>query len=351
MRSRVAIALLAAAASGCAVDVSLEGKRCPCSEGYVCDEGLNRCVLKTCDPTFTVTDFALGWATPNTLFYRWVPTGAEADFLRYEIVVAQNEDDLATRTGTARVYGPDQNPELAFYGRPQTSTGIVDYTMARDLEPGTFYIARLVATDVGQCAFASEVVASRTQDAATSTISLFEDDVAPPAYALPSEGMEVTGGELVYTPAHDSLCTPTPGADPVCGPPVRVQGLAVVASQTGPETSGLTGTTFPQAFLEVRVANRGEVDSHLSEVSLWLNECNGEANLYELYNISLAANDTYQILQVPLSVLRSVDGTDTPLEFSALDTPAGGTAICGVAIGAQWNKTGQASVDYFRIRY
>lgn len=342
-------AALLGAGSACSVDVSLEGKRCPCAEGYECDVAQDRCVQQVCEPTFTTSGFSAMWSTPNTIQYGWVPEGAAEDFLRYEIVVAENEADLVSRQGTARVIGPETHPELAFYLRPQGGVP-VDRTMVLDLAPGTFYVARLFATDIRQCAFASELLATRTSDAATAQIALFDDVIPSGAYALPPEGVVVEDGEIVYTPANDPLCAPEEGADPVCGPPVRVQGLDVVLSQAGPEAPGLSGGTFARAFLEIRVRNEGEVHSHISEVSLWPDGCSDQDGIYELAGFTLAANETYQSIQVPLTELSRV-GDGAPLTFGVLDVMAGGTSICGVAIGAQWNKAGRAVVDHMLVRY
>lgn len=335
-------------ASGCVIDASIDGKRCPCAEGYACDEDLDLCVLTTCEPSFRVTDFDAVWATPNGIYYRFTPTGDEADFLSYTLVIAETKDDLRTRSGTARVLDAGSNPELAHYRRPQTGGELMDSTLARNLDPDTVYVARLEATDARQCAFSSPVVATRTPSDASASIWLFEDQIAGSSFPL--MGLSLMDGELVYTLADDPTCSPAPDADPICGPPIGLRNLSLNVIDGGAEEPKLQASNFESAFLEVRVANEGEIDSHISEMWLWLAGCAGDANLFEFRNFTLPASDlgapvrTYQTIQAPLRFLEN--GSGQPLTLAAFATP-----ICAAAIGAQWNKTGRVFVDGIRIRY
>jgi hypothetical protein len=344
---RVAVALLVVGgASTCTVDTSLDGKRCPCVDGYVCDEPLGRCVRQTCAPSFAIEHLEVEWATPNTIAYRWEPLGDDEDHLQYELLLAENEDDLFTGSGTARRLTLATHPELDFAHRPGAQG--LQRSMARDLEPGTLYLARVVAIDDSLCPFRSTVLASRTADEATAAIALFEDTIAP-GVELQPEGVVVEGGQVIYTPNADPECTQVEGSDADCGNPVRLQHLDVIASQTSPESPGLSASSFERAFLEMRVANRGELGSVSAELWIWPDGCAG-GGLYQLDNFTLITAEDHQIVQVPLSVmLRESDGA--PLTFAALDIDNGGSPICGTAIGAQWNKLGQVLIDHIRIRH
>lgn len=338
----VGTAVLAAlGAAACSVDVPIDGKRCPCAEGYECDVPLDRCVPAACDGAVRAADVEASWTTPNALALRWRIEGPPADLLRYEVLVAENEDDLFTRGGSARLVTAADSPEL---GATPPATSVV----VRELSPSTAYLARVVAVDVRQCSAASAVAGASTPADATGYVALFEDAVTPPAYASPAAGLTVEGGELVYTPADDPECSPTPGADPLCGQPLRVQGLSVPLAQVL-EAPGVTDKTFARAFVEVRLENTGDHDSPFSELSLWPNACAELGEIYELAGFGLTARPGYQVVQVPLAAL--VDSSGQPLTFGVVDTSASGTPLCGFAIGAQWNKSGRVRVDRVRVRY
>jgi hypothetical protein len=347
----VAAAAISIAVGGCMIDASIEGKRCPCAPEYACDPVTDTCVRELCSPVVTVSDFRAEWATENTIAFHWTPEGTEQDLLQYELVVAETEDDILTREGTARVLDPATDSDLAFFARPG-STQIVDRAYARDLAAGTTYLARLLATDVHRCTAPSTVVAKRTADAALSEVVLFHDTLPPGAALAPQVGLVAVSGRLQYTPADDPECVPDPGGDPLCGQPVRLQELALDVSEdpANPEGPARIGaSTFGLAFLEARVANHGDLDSHFSELWLWLNGCESFADLYEMPNFTLPADETYRTLQVPLSYLFNETGRE--LTYADLDTSQSGASVCGFGLGAQWNKTGMVWVDEIRIRF
>jgi hypothetical protein len=350
VRARLAALWLCSLASGgCVIDASLDGKRCPCSEGYVCDTGIDLCVRSECQPAFTVSDVRVEWSTPNTIYLRWTPQGLREDFLHYEILVAENEDDLRSESGSFRRLGPETSNEYIFYQRPQTGDPMSG-TFVRDLAPGTTYLLRVRATDTEDCSSGSAVVARRTNDSPGAEIVFFGDALVQ-GNVRPEVGTRIVDGRIEYHPAEDPDCVPQPGADPQCGPPVGVQRMDIDLGQDplNPRAPGISGETFAGAFLEIAVASHGDFDSHPSEVSLFVGECFDDARNFELASFFLPASEQYVVLQVPLSFLTNEAGE--PLTYADIDTSVGGSTVCEFQVGAQWNKTGMGWIDYARVRH
>ena len=210
-----------------------------------------------------------------------------------------------------------------------------------------------MVTDATGCTAASNVVGAQTPPDADGYLDLFTDAVPSPGYTAPTSGLVVQGGQLVYTPADDPECEPVPGADSICGQPLRIQGLSIPLAQTSEERPGVDDASFGRAFLEIRMENVGPLPSSFAEVFLRFDGCNPNLlHLYELAGFTLPARPGFQIVQVPLAQLyRAGVSPRVPLTFSTVDQRATGTALCGVGIGAQWNKGGQVRVDHIKIRY
>lgn len=334
-----------ALAAACTIDVPLEGKRCPCAEGFVCDDPIDRCVPHICDPALTVADLTVMWATPGAIALRWAPAG-DTSVASYEIVLAETLDDIAARAGTARVVGSEENPELGTF---TTSP----WTIVRDVAPAKAYLARVVARDATGCTAGSNVASVQTPPAATGYVDIFTDTVTGPAYTSPERGFAVQGGALVYTPADDPECQPVPGADAICGQPLRIQGLSIPLAKTSDERPGLDDAAFARAFVEIAIENTGALPSTFAEVFLRFDACNPDlVHLYELAGFTLPARLGLQIVQLPLSQLAQAGVSPrVPLTFGVVDQRGPGTALCGVGIGAQWNKAGRVRIDDIKIRY
>jgi hypothetical protein len=126
-----------------------------------------------------------------------------------------------------------------------------------------------------------------------------------------------------------------------------VLGLTIPIAQAG-ETSGITSASFQGAFLEIEVENRGVVDSHVSLV--WLALSSASNAIYRFNGFTLPAREGFRTLEVPLAALVG-DDSRAPLAFANVDVANGGSLVAGAAIGAQWNKTGQVSIERMKIRY
>jgi hypothetical protein len=354
--SRLVLAVVVVSSVGCTVDVSIEGKQCPCVDGFVCDPALDQCVRQTCEPKVTVADFEAAWATSNTIRWTWTPQGEPDDLLRYELRLAETRQALAT--SDARIYSADDNPELAGYLVPIVG-GVVDATWSDDLEPGMSYVAQLRAVDDELCEYGSDVAAEATLPALPSTITLFRDELPPDAELAPA-AITVTpdgsgsGAHLAYSALTDDECNPDV-PDPedvraVCGQPLRLRRLdrSIVRDPGQPAGGGLEESSLASAFLEMKVSNVAPVDSYYSVMWLRFGDCFSEDLLFRWDGFAFRSDDAYVTLQVPLRILENGDG---PLTFDPIDTNGSGQTLCGVAIGAGWHKTSEVRVDDIVIRY
>ena len=355
---------VALAVGGCVIEVEIEGKRCPCVEGFVCDEGLDRCVRQTCTPKVTVTDFAAAWATSNTIRWTWTPVGDEGDLLRYELHVAETREQLGTEA--ARVYTAEDNPELGAFSIPVVGT-IVTSTRSDELEPATDYVAQLRVIDDELCEYGSAVAAETTVPTLPSRLTLFRDELPPgefdgglaelaPEHIQLTEDDDGSGGfHLAYAPADDDMCNPdVPEAVDLrgtCGQPLRLRRMnrSLVPDPMQPAAGGLRDGNMGTAFLELQVANDSPVPSYNSVLWLRFGDCFDETYRFLFDGFTFRSQSEYVTLQVPLSALVSADG---PLTFPVLDTNAGGETLCSVAIGSAWHRDeSRVRIDNIVIRY
>jgi hypothetical protein len=340
---------------GCIPDVSLEGKRCPCAEGYVCDALRDTCARSACTPALTIADFTASWATAHTIRWQWQPSGPSASFLRYELVVAESEADLASRQGSARVIGPEENEELGYHQFPVVG-GVVTVTEARDLVPDTIHYAQLYVVDVNQCGAASAVVARSTTPEPLGRIVLFDDEIPAGGYLVPGAPAfalvaDAGGAHLAYDAAIDAECVPST-ADPedvraTCGQPLRVQEFAIEVARdpAQPQLNRLTDQTFGSAYLELALAFESPIPAYYAVPWLALGACAEDA-IYRFEALTVPLGE--HALEVPLAAMTSASG---PLDYPAIDTQTDGTPVCGIAISAQWHKTSTLRIDSVAIRY
>ena len=355
----VATAVMAVWLAACTIDVSLEGKQCPCLEGWDCVN--DECVRSVCEPTITVSALSPTWATAHDVHWTWEPNGAADRFLRYELWIAQTEQDLASRSGTARMFGAADNPELGTYVVP-VAGDVVMATITRGLESGTPHYAQLVVLDVDQCPHATDVVARTTAPEPQNSITLFADALPagaemapePPALQLTTDG----DVHLEYHALEDEDCVPADAnledVKATCGQPLRVRGFSAdVAHDPGnPTLVRLTNGLFVDAYLEMRVQIEAPIPSYYSTV--WL--ANGatclpfevETSIFRYEGFTLPNGPAGVTVEVPLSALAF---ESTPLTYSALDPQAGGTPLCGFAVNGTWHKTGIVRVDDVKLRF
>ena len=332
---------------GCSVDVDLSGKHCPCGPGYTCDPVQNLCVTgPSCEPKIRVEDFQAAWSTSNAIYWTWDPQGLEEDFLRYEMVLAQTAEDLASRTGTVRVYSPDVNPELGGFTRPRTegTNDVVRGTLTDEIQPATSYVGRLLAVDDDLCAFSTDIVGKGTTIELPDEVVIFRDD-PPPGYPLPSSFGPVddtTGGgrHLEFRPSEDPECAGEP--DSTCGQPLRYQSMDL-------DLGAISRGQFEDAFLELRIASNASVHSYYSLVWLWFDDC-ADSGSFRFVPFTIRSTGDYQRLQIPLRAFPN-DLDASPLTHAVLETDEAGTPLCGFGISGAWQLGSTIRIDDMRVRF
>jgi hypothetical protein len=340
--------------SGCAIDASIEGKRCPCSDGYACDELRDTCVRILCEPSLVVANFSPLWATAHDIRWSWEINGPAERFLRYELRLAESKEDLASMSGSAQVLGADVNPELGFHALPFTG-GAVTATTARGLTADTTYYAQLLVTDINECPSASDAVARATRPEPVGTIELFADALPANSQVYPGNVMVVSdagGAHLAYSAADDGECVPM-GVDPesteaTCGNPLRVQefSLDVSSDPLQPQLARLSNGNFGSAYLEMHFSNVSPIPSYYTHIWLWAAACSVQ---YHYEDFTLPASADYVRFEVPLGAMMTAP--DEPMTYGVVDTQASGAPLCGFAISPTWHKTSVARLDNVLIRY
>jgi hypothetical protein len=354
----VACAAFAIGTAGCAIDASLEGKRCPCAEGWSCDAHRGECVRNTCEPTVQVNALSPSWATAHDVRWTWAPSGPAGRFARYELWVARTEEDLASRSGTALMFGSASNPELGTYVLP-VAGDILTSTVTRGLAAGAAHYAQLVVVDVDQCSHASAVVVRTTMQEPQNAITLFDDALPPGAETAPSPpALEVSsngGSHLEYVALEDEDCVPAEAdledVKATCGQPLRVRGFSEDVSFDPDQTTltRLSPGMFGDAYLEMRVHIEGPVPSWFTTVWLANAVCLPfETAIFRSEAFTLPNLPEGVTIEVPLAVLDRDGGL---LTYGALDTQAGGTQLCGFGVAGTWHKTGIVRLDDVMIRF
>jgi hypothetical protein len=360
-RASLARALAATLLLGCAVDASLEGKRCPCAEGWECDPARNMCRRKTCDPKLRVSSLEPSWATAHSIRWQWEASGVKEDFLRYELWLAENEADLLARSGTARLIDGAQNPDIAFWdmwltGDPVTSA------ITRGLEASTSVVAReywaqVVAIDVALCASESNLAAQRTVPEAVNHIDLFENTLLP-GTVLEPPALKLQSEELVYRACEDhgegepDRCGDTEtDTSAISGQPLKVSGFSLGVAEDVPGQARITNGTFADAYLAARVRLAGDIPAVFAGLWLTVGTCiDGDFQHYKLNGFVMPNGDTWVDLELPLSALEG-ETSGAPLTYVELEGTTGAGPVCGFAVEGQWHESAVVRIDDVVLRF
>jgi hypothetical protein len=335
--NRGALLLLGLLPLACVIPgLDLGGRACPCAAGYHCDSATQRCLERPSDaPSIEVNNLSVAWVTPNQIRWTWNATGTPDQLREFRLVVGASEADVSTVSGSARTYGPAENPELGRYFLPRTGgESPVVATTSDGLQASTLYVARLIATDVSGRVSITNFASQRTADPPLGSVLLFEDQNTA-GYSIPSEMSLST--DRPHSGTHDyelvQSCT-----EAACFTYLRRQGLSIDLSPI-PEGSFLTG-----AYLELSVAYGGDVPSYYSAARLWF----GDGALMKLYyynGFTIAQDDRWHTIQVPLRALVAQDEV-TPLVFTEL-----GGGLFEFAVGGYWQNGAQVRIDSLRVWY
>ena len=383
LRLALALALVAVATSGCSADVSLEGRPCPCGEGFSCDVDRDVCVrgaVRLCsqdEPVaaspIQITELRLLFRTDHGLGWGWTVGGTRAEIERYALIVGRSRDEALRLEPGAIVYDRDnpEYPELNRATLPDTTLGDdVDEIVLRELEPDTSYFVRLVLFDRTGSVSCSEVVEARTWLEARSEAVFYDED--PFGFALPGCVSHVADPARAARGTHLALYTiacerqPDGRGTAVCGPAVdpatscfenvRLHDLPPVAVDIAP------GPFRDQAHLSVDVALDDSGPALWSEIGLRTRaraESAGEPPLageriWIARRQTIVADGSYRTYSAPLSTLtlRCVgdqmghprcDREPVPEDFAA--------GVVGLRVGVVLTHGGSARIDAGRIRW
>ncbi|MEZ4226307.1 MAG: hypothetical protein R3B13_35505 [Polyangiaceae bacterium] len=323
----------------CSVDTPLEGKRCPCIDGYICNPATNTCVERTGampapSTLLGVADFQAAWATPNQVFWTWTSDGAKEDFARYEVWIATSEGDLLA--GKVTRIGPEVNPELGRYTLPRTGAAedFVRATLTDGLAPDTPYVAQLVAVDRVGSAALSDVALITTSLEPVVDVPLFAD--AAPAWTVPdcvqtTAQMSFSGSShLQYTvQCSDDGCSP---GGPTCW---SAPSIAYDA-----DFSGLGPGTFGDAFLEFAMAI--DATSHIYWGALVLS---GPGGAFSTEPVTYRADGKYRVYQIALRALHDANRQLTHADLSTAGE------LTGFAMGGVLPQGSVQRLDGVRVRW
>ncbi len=339
MRAGLALAL-AWGAAGCVIPVlDTTGRACPCSPGFVCDDGV--CAPCTVgegreDPGAAVHVAGLkgAFATPNQVRWGWTPSGDSSQLRSYSLVLGRTEADVRGCTGSAELWTAKRNPELGAYFLPRTMVqDPVAATTTDLLDAGTEYFAKLVAADTSGNLSVSNIAGQRTGDPPLHEELLLGDDCPQPQ----PQGFRPTsaahGGDAGW--AYTLECT---GTD--C-----FQNVTCNYPGAGVPLRDLTLGRFTNAFLEVAVADESTVPSYWSNLGLAFGQPCGVFACHFFFEAwTLPATGRYRVMQVPLRVMVGFDGGTLALG----DIDAG---VSELMFGAGGPPGAVLHIDEARIKY
>lgn len=255
--SRLATFLVCFALSfgGCAFQVDLDDRSCPCAEGWSCDSDLNICVRgaaqicglpEATEPaTVIIEDLQLNWSTDGSMELGWLIDEDSQDSLgHYELVVGLDEEAVRTRGEGVTIFDSSspEHPELQWPILPESGGGIIDRMVLRDLSPDTTYFVRLVVFDLSGGAACPAVLQARTRPATGAHFVVADETEG--SYFLPSCAGSVvdpagasSGNVFIeYTATCEeispgqsvAICGATASPAPKCYENVRLHGITPV---------------------------------------------------------------------------------------------------------------------------
>ncbi|RZO48340.1 MAG: hypothetical protein EVA89_37730 [Sandaracinaceae bacterium] len=230
MVARLTSLMLLVGVAGCAVDeVDLEGKRCPCPDGWVCAAGTCARRPAACgsEGRYVIEALEAGWSAEHQLQLTWsVADSSAGEDLAHLAVVIGTDPESVEECGCAlaeggdcaglrvRVIDEDENPELGNDTRSNQTDGTepVRETTIAGLMPDTLYRAQLLAFDIAGGVSRSASISPRTSRETAFDAPFFEGVSRTGASAFPSCPME-SGESLDFI----VQCPPPIGMRGECG--------------------------------------------------------------------------------------------------------------------------------------
>ncbi len=366
---RVGPALAVSAASCVVPSIDLDGRPCPCVDGWVCNPDTMVCERTGGDgdaddsggsdgttvgettvasggadtasaPAFDVLAFTADWSTPTSIHWAWDVAGEEADFHAYEVWIATSEAALTAGTDV-HVVDDTINPELSRWTLNNTTDiDAVVGTITDGLQPGVEYFARLHVLDTAGGRTSSPNVAVRsTTSAPVSAYVVFADD-PPGGLTLPECMARVDSAPAqasTHHYAHVMRCDPelgtscTTGGAPECWENLRLQNLPG-------EDLMLGNGEFTDAFVEAWVAIDGVDDAAAHGWWSELGIATGDGSWHVYRGLTLRADGTYRRYEIPLTQLGL-----TPETFDGI--------VTGFRVGSTFPDATTVRFDEVRIRW
>ncbi|MBV1857786.1 MAG: hypothetical protein KUG77_05185 [Nannocystaceae bacterium] len=375
-------------AGGCAVpSLDLDGRPCPCVDGWQCDAGTQTCTREAnqssgiaesstsapgtsngtsttattavdaesstgtpAEHAFDVLAFSADWSASESIHWTWELQGAEEDFRAFELWIATSADAL--EEGDVVVVDREANPELGRFSLLNTDG--VDYvlgTISHDLQPGVEYYGQLHVLDTsgGRSISPNFAVRSTTAEPTSNLVLFADENLFPPGYPLP-ECMDRTETAPSQGSHHFELlvaCTVETDPEseeevfvPTCEKPLkpaaecfenlRLQGMELPAANIG-------GGDFAEAFVELDIAIEPPSDNPAhgwwSDISIQTSD-----GWPGLRGITVRADGGYRRYQIPLSQM-------------GLTAEAFDGVVRGIRLGSTWHDGVVVRLDEVRLRW
>ena len=352
-------------------DLDFTGKKCPCPQGWYCEEATQTCaagdapedvdaslqdaaidvadepdvveaaaevgadaeldVVDARPPSVVVTNLHAAWTTPNWVRWEWESAGVPDELFGFELVTGTSEQDVRDRIGSAVVWTADQNPELGRFFLPATGDeDPVVATLTSGHAPDTVYYGQLSAIDTGGNRSVSEVASTRTIPTPGNVAVVFsETDIG---WGLP--GSVALSDRFPYAGTyHYDFMNVCETGETSCYENVGRQGFTVPVTEVSQTAFAST------AYLEVALAVEGTTTSYWSQVRIRFLDPDKTVWSYDTWTIR--PDGTYHLYQIPL---REFQNGGSALPFEVLADP-----LWEMRLGGLWEAGARVSLDEIRV--
>ena len=364
IRARRTALVAVLVATGCSIAaLDLEGKKCPCADGYECDVPRDTCVaagtlvtdastppdVRVVDtgapdtavvtPLVVVSDLKALWATPSSIRWEWKVTGEQKSFRAYEIVVGKSASDVEKRAAGVDVLRGAEHPELdLFDARGGKATGPVTvWTTTDGTSPNPKFV-QVHATDVNGTTSSSSILSFANPPGPDRTKILF-DGVEKTARPADFVFKAPVGGEPLYELIV--ACATSP-----CAKRGEIYDLTTDLANPTPFTAADFKTAFVTFDIEGNVAST----TYGSTVAIEFGSgaCVGGAGVckFRYGGFTQRRSGVRTTVQAPLSELRNDDG---PLTYAILQQK--NFLVHAFELSGTWPDKGALRLYNARIRW
>ena len=329
--------LFALSCAGCGFGgIDFSAKTCPCGEGFECDEVCDRCVPSGGGGLITISDLGAEWTTPNGIRWSWLAQGRPEDLARYELIVGETQQAVC-QGRDVRVWGPDDNPELARFFLPDSaSADPVTRTLTDEHQSDRPYFARLRAIDTRSRVSLSNVASTRTlgqpQVGALEVYS--ESDIGSAPQCLSPSSTAPFQGSKHYqvTPA-----CPNEGDGNCAGPNNAASCWMNLSLEKNIDLTTWDAGSFETAYLEFAIAYDATAPAYWAEAHLKRDQA-----VWSVRALTLRADGAYRLYQVRLNSL--IHSSERPIELADLAQP-----FDAFWLGGRWQAGSTVRIDEVRL--